>query len=428
MVRACSEAVVYAVAKSYCPTDVWQGLGKSFYPRDTDVEGSVNSKLLINVLTGGKNVSSAVKFANFYLIIDAAGLSMNKIDPQCIMKYYRSFLISLKKLFAATKAGEAGFKVQADGSFFNANATIAESFKMMEDAIEASGANHHPEPAEEGAEPKPALRVFQIGINCEADANFNKDPKDPNKYEQEGQKVLFDSNAMLDYYFKMLQDHPLVTYIEDAFAQFDFDAHKAMRDKLQNELSRVNMSLKTLFAVGGINRLKAVTDFSEITAPKVLASEEDRTLSPDNNASASAVSEKKDAPKDAKGKKTPTPAKDNKKTPGASSNLDTPLNQEFPAFDPENPNKNKVTPDCAAITMSQIQTMSQLLNYFVHSRNIDEEYQFRLTIEDCCFDSYLATDIVDLAEGLGAEYLLIKGCQRADKLQKIARFAQLKSD
>lgn len=29
----------------------------------------------------------------------------------------------------------------ADGSFFNANATIAESFKMIEDAIAASGAN-----------------------------------------------------------------------------------------------------------------------------------------------------------------------------------------------------------------------------------------------------------------------------------------------
>lgn len=51
-----------------------------------------------------------------------------------------------------------------------------------------------------------------------------------------------------------------------------------------------------------------------------------------------------------------------------------------------------------------------------------------MTIEDCTFDSYLATDIVDLAEGLGAEYLLIKGCTRPDKLQKIARFAQLKSD
>ena len=72
--------------------------------------------------------------------------------------------------------------------------------------------------------------------------------------------------------------------------------------------------------------------------------------------------------------------------------------------------------------------MSQLLNYFVHSRNIDEENQFRIVIEDCTYDSHIATDIVDLSEGLGAEYLMVKGCQRADKLQKIARFCQIKSE
>jgi len=40
---------------------------------------------------------------------------------------------------------------------------------------------------------------------------------------------------MIEYYVKMLQDHPLLTYIEDAFAQFDFAAHKNFREKLSNE-------------------------------------------------------------------------------------------------------------------------------------------------------------------------------------------------
>ena len=236
VVRACSEAVVYGVAKSYCPNDVWVGFTKSFYPRDEDCEGSVNSKLMVNVLTGGKGVNSLVKFANFFLIIDAAQLTMNKVDPYCIMGYYRAFLQNLKQSFAATKGGEASFKIQPDGSFFNANATIAESLKMMEDAIEASGANKDPEASgsQDSADcvGTKGRRVFQIGINCEGDGNYNKDPKDPNKYEQEGQKVLFESPAMIDYYVKLLQEHPLVTYIEDAFACFDFDAHKAFREKL----------------------------------------------------------------------------------------------------------------------------------------------------------------------------------------------------
>jgi len=72
---------------------------------------------------------------------------------------------------SATKAGEAGFKPSYDGSYFNANATIAESIKMMEEAIALSGAN------DEGR------KIFTIGINCDADNNYNKDPKDPGKYE-----------------------------------------------------------------------------------------------------------------------------------------------------------------------------------------------------------------------------------------------------
>jgi hypothetical protein len=51
-----------------------------------------------------------------------------------------------------------------DGSFFNANATIAESFKMMEDAIAASGANESKD-EKEGGERK----TFMIGLNCDGD-------------------------------------------------------------------------------------------------------------------------------------------------------------------------------------------------------------------------------------------------------------------
>lgn len=55
--------------------------------------------------------------------------------------HYMKFLAAIKKAFAGTKMGEAGFKALPDGSFFNANTTVAESLKMVEDAIAASGAN-----------------------------------------------------------------------------------------------------------------------------------------------------------------------------------------------------------------------------------------------------------------------------------------------
>ena len=52
----------------------------------------------------------------------------------------------------------------------------------------------------------------------------------------------------------------------------------------------------------------------------------------------------------AKGKGTPA-ASGGKKTPAASAGNDTP-STAFPEFDPENPNKLKVTPDCASIELS----------------------------------------------------------------------------
>lgn len=53
---------------------------------------------------------------------------------------------------------------------------------------------------------------------------------------------------MIEYYSKMIQEHPLISYIEDAFAQYDFEAHKTFREKLSNEFANVNFSLKQLFS------------------------------------------------------------------------------------------------------------------------------------------------------------------------------------
>jgi len=48
---------------------------------------------------------------------------------------------------------------------------------MFEDAINSSGVNE--------LFGKDSL-VLSMGINCDADSSYNKDPKDPGKYEQEG--------------------------------------------------------------------------------------------------------------------------------------------------------------------------------------------------------------------------------------------------
>jgi len=112
-----------------------------------------------------------VKFSKFFLIIDAAGASSKGIDPIQIICWYQKFLMELKKGFSSAKSGEAAFKLGVDGAHYNANGSIVESFKMIEDAIALSGANEEDR------------KVFMIGVSCDGDNSYNKDPKDPNKYE-----------------------------------------------------------------------------------------------------------------------------------------------------------------------------------------------------------------------------------------------------
>jgi hypothetical protein len=95
-IRACSEALTFAVAKCFCPHQIFNGFTESFYPRD-DEESQKNTKMLITVLTGGKTAGSAVKFSRFYLIIDAAGASSKGVDPIEIVTWYQKFLLALRK-------------------------------------------------------------------------------------------------------------------------------------------------------------------------------------------------------------------------------------------------------------------------------------------------------------------------------------------
>ena len=92
IIKACSEAIMYAVAKCFEPNQVYRGFLQSFYPRD-DEFGVKNTKMLMTVLNGGKAMGSAVKFSKFYLIVDA-GLYA---EPMEILNYYQKFMVALKK-------------------------------------------------------------------------------------------------------------------------------------------------------------------------------------------------------------------------------------------------------------------------------------------------------------------------------------------
>ena len=118
-----------------------------------------------------------------------------------------------------TKQGAAGFKKSpSDGSYFNAFDNIGECFKLLEDAISSIGINNE------------EYQSLKIGVSCDSN---NWYIEDVHKYEWDGPKNQFDENQLSDFYDKMINDHPLLEYIEDPFSKGDVKAVKKFIEKMQ---------------------------------------------------------------------------------------------------------------------------------------------------------------------------------------------------
>jgi hypothetical protein len=84
VIKAVSEALLLATAACYNKIDLYNGISDIVLKQEFHHKNS--TKLLINVLSGGKVLGSAVKFAKFYLIIDghdAHGLDLT----ECYIKF-----------------------------------------------------------------------------------------------------------------------------------------------------------------------------------------------------------------------------------------------------------------------------------------------------------------------------------------------------
>jgi enolase len=88
-------------------------------------------------------------------------------------------------------------------------------------------------------------------------------------------------------------------------------------------------------------------------------------------------------------------------------------------------NKEKIAPDVVNISRSQFKTMSEMIDFFRLIKNTyPPEIQFSFVINDNKFDVNNGA-IVDVAVGLGCEYLNIKGFFRPEKIAKIFRYAEI---
>lgn len=216
---------MYTYGKIITPEAPYHSLFSFMNSREISLKGLKVPKLMFTILNGGKTLGSKVKFSTFYLIIDVNG--SDEVDANEI---YFKITANIKKAIQAHKLGEAGFKANIQGSYFNAFDTVNDSFKLLEDAINQAQVNSS------------KRNYAQIGINADSQSSYLADT---DKYDFEGPKNLFDQQMLTDYLFKMANDHPLLTYIEDPFAQGDIVGYQKIMNKFKE--TKMCISVKNWF-------------------------------------------------------------------------------------------------------------------------------------------------------------------------------------
>lgn len=181
-------------------------------------------KLMLTVLKGGKDSGSKVKFKKFYVIFDVNQQDISSVNLQ---EAYFKLCQAIDKSITSTKGGANAFKKGPDGSYYNAYDNINECFKMLEDAINQAGINNDKK------------KHIKLGINADAQSWYVEESK---RYEWDGPKNALDQNQLMDFYDKLVNDHPLLEYIEDAFASSDIKPLKKYILK-KREQGNVNIGI-----------------------------------------------------------------------------------------------------------------------------------------------------------------------------------------
>ncbi len=292
---------------------------------------------MFTVFNGGKALGSKVKFARFYIIMN---LKVQDVNSDANLVYYK-ISAAIKKAITGHKLGENGFRANLSGSYYNALDTVNDSFRLLEDAINSCDVNTN------------ERKVLTIGINADSQSNFIEEH---GRYDIEGPKNLYDQTMLADYFVKMAQDHPLLTYIEDPFAEGDVLGYQKILRRFKE--TQVKVGVKNWFG----SDLDGIQDYTQLVAlddedekseeeideeeKKRLELEEEKKRQEEEEEAAAAAAEAKNA----KGK-----AADKKKTITEET-----IDPELP--DENDPNKEKFIPDVVHFDRAQHQSTEAFTN------------------------------------------------------------------
>jgi len=81
---------------------------------------------------------------------------------------------------------------------------------------------------------------------------------DQGKYDIDGPKNLYDNKMLCDWYIKILNEHPLVTYLEDPVRVSDVDGWRQLKEALKAKHEHVKVGVSKWFE-SDIDLIKAWT-------------------------------------------------------------------------------------------------------------------------------------------------------------------------
>ena len=138
----------------------------------------------------------------------------------------------------------------------------------------------------------------------------------------------------------MLQDHPLVTYIEDPFADSDIEGYKKFKEALaEANLGHVKIGMKHIFKDSTLVKVQEITSIRPLTAIEEKAEQEHK----DEVASRPPTNE--------------APAKGGRGAAAASNAASSQMNTY------KSPNADKFIPSCVSIRTSPLSTISDLFDF-----------------------------------------------------------------
>ena len=175
----------------------------------------------VNIINGGKHgVTEDLKIQEFMIFANEELSTSRQVRIYCEVYH------SLKKLLVE-KYGEQSKSIGDEGGFCPPIYSADEALNVIEEAVKLSN-------YEVGKD------VF-IALDCAASEFYNEETK---LYEIEKGKFV-NSNELIDYYGKLIEDHPALKSIEDGFHEADYDAWKSFTSRYHDKLMVVGDDLFT---------------------------------------------------------------------------------------------------------------------------------------------------------------------------------------